>query len=102
MLRVPRGRLGPVRIVVLGAGAIGGVIGGRLFEHGHEVVLIARGAHGEAMRAGGLRLESPAGASLLPVPVAGHAGDIEWRTGDVVMIATKSQDTSAALQPVAA
>ena len=34
-----------MRFVVYGAGAIGGVLGGRLHEAGHEVVLIARGAH---------------------------------------------------------
>jgi 2-dehydropantoate 2-reductase len=33
-----------VRYVVFGAGAIGSAIGGRLFEHGHDVTLIARGA----------------------------------------------------------
>ena len=39
-----------MRIVVFGAGAVGGVIAGRLFEHGTDVVAIARGAHFEAMR----------------------------------------------------
>ncbi len=34
-----------MRYVILGAGAIGCAIGGRLFEHGHDVVLVARGAH---------------------------------------------------------
>ena len=47
-----------MRFVVYGAGAIGGVIGARLHQHGHEVVLIARGAHLEAIRARGLRIES--------------------------------------------
>ncbi len=32
-----------MRFVVMGAGAIGGVLGGRLAEHGHDVVLVARG-----------------------------------------------------------
>jgi len=31
-----------MRVVVYGAGAVGGVIGGRLFEHGHDVAFIAR------------------------------------------------------------
>ena len=39
-----------MRIVVYGAGAIGGVLGGRLFQNGVDVVLIARGPHYEAMR----------------------------------------------------
>jgi 2-dehydropantoate 2-reductase len=91
-----------VRIVVFGAGAVGGVIGGRLFEHGHGVVLIARGSHGEALRSGGLRLESPAGSSVLPVPVVGAPSEIEWRPGDAVVLAMKSQDTLPALRSLAA
>lgn len=90
-----------MRIVVFGAGAIGGVIGGRLFEHGHDVVLIARGSHGEAMRADGLRLESPAGTSVLPVPVVSVPSDVDWREDDVVVLAMKSQDTRAALVSLA-
>ncbi len=43
-----------MRFVVYGAGAVGGVIGGRSAEHGHEVAVIARGAHDEAIRAHGL------------------------------------------------
>jgi len=37
-----------MRIVVLGAGGIGGTIGARLHQGGYDVALIARGAHGEA------------------------------------------------------
>src|SRR5438105_4582323 len=51
-----------MRFVVFGAGAVGGVIAARLFEHGREVVAIARGAHFEAMRDDGLRLVDPANA----------------------------------------
>ena len=39
-----------MRFIIYGAGAIGGVIGGRLAEHGHDVALIVRGAHYEAIR----------------------------------------------------
>jgi 2-dehydropantoate 2-reductase len=91
-----------VRTIVFGAGAIGGVIGGRLFEHGHDVVLIARGEHGEALRKGGLRLVSPVNISDLPVPVVSAPSEIEWRQEDVVLLAMKSQDTSAALVSLAA
>ena len=48
-----------MRFVVYGAGAIGGVVGGRLAQHGHEVVLIARGDHHDAIRDHGLRLSPP-------------------------------------------
>ena len=42
-----------MRFVVVGAGAVGGVVGGRLFEHGHEVVLVAQGEHGRAIASSG-------------------------------------------------
>ena len=45
-----------MRYVILGAGAIGCAIGGRLFEHGHDVVLVARGAHQAALAGEGLEL----------------------------------------------
>ena len=45
-----------MRYIVIGAGAIGGTIGGRLAANGHEVVLVARGRHLDALQARGLRL----------------------------------------------
>src|SRR5438874_3658119 len=50
-----------MRIAVLGAGGVGGYFGGRLAASGSVVVFVARGAHLEALRARGLRLESPKG-----------------------------------------
>ncbi|MCB1021804.1 MAG: 2-dehydropantoate 2-reductase [Acidobacteria bacterium] len=47
-----------MKIAVYGAGAIGAFIGSRLAEAGHDVALIARGAHLHAIRANGLRVES--------------------------------------------
>ena len=49
-----------MRWMVYGAGAIGGVLGGLLHEAGHDVVLVARGAHLDALRRDGLTLASPA------------------------------------------
>ena len=90
------------RIIVHGAGAIGGVIGGRLFQHGHDVVLVARGAHHDAIAAGGLRLRSPDGEVTLPVPVVDHPGAVDWREDDVVVLAVKSQDSDGALADLVA
>ncbi|TDC85563.1 ketopantoate reductase family protein [Actinomadura sp. 7K507] len=87
-----------MRFIVLGAGAIGGVVGARLFQHGHEVVLVARGAHLAAVRERGLRLESPVETVTLPVPVVGHPRDISFRADDVVLLAVKGQHTVEALQ----
>jgi 2-dehydropantoate 2-reductase len=90
-----------MRFVVYGAGGIGGVLGGRLFEHGHDVVLIARGAHGEAIRERGLVIESPDGTTTVPVPVAAAPAELDWSEDDVVLLAMKSQDTWAALDALA-
>ncbi|GLW09558.1 2-dehydropantoate 2-reductase [Microtetraspora sp. NBRC 13810] len=86
-----------MRYIVIGAGAIGGTIGGRLFESGHEVVLVARGAHHDAMRADGLRLTTPEGTVTLPVPVARGPQDVTLRGDDVLVLAVKTQDSLALL-----
>jgi 2-dehydropantoate 2-reductase len=90
-----------MRFVVLGAGGVGGVIGGRLFEHGHEVVLIARGAHRDKIREEGLRLESPDSSVTLAIPVVADPGEVEFRGDDIVLLAVKSQDTAAAINALA-
>jgi 2-dehydropantoate 2-reductase len=55
-----------VRIAVIGAGGVGGYFGGRLAEAGADVAFLARGAHLEAMRTNGLRIESPNGNVHIP------------------------------------
>jgi 2-dehydropantoate 2-reductase len=85
-----------VRYIIYGAGGIGGAIGGRLFQNGREVVLIARGDHLERMRANGLRLIWPSGDERLSVPVAGHPSEIEWQPDDVVILTMKTQHTASA------
>lgn len=50
-----------MRVAVFGAGGVGGYFGGRLAQAGESVVFIARGAHLQAMRSEGLRVDSPAG-----------------------------------------
>ena len=50
-----------MRFLVVGAGAIGGFVAGRLLAAGHAVAVLARGAHLDAMRARGLRLEDEQG-----------------------------------------
>jgi 2-dehydropantoate 2-reductase len=86
-----------MRFTVYGAGAIGGAIGGRLFEAGHDVTLVARGDHLRALRDDGLTLVSPDGSVTLHPPAVGHPAEADLRDGDVVILAMKSQDTSVAL-----
>jgi 2-dehydropantoate 2-reductase len=92
-----------MRFVVYGAGAIGGVVGGRLAQHGHDVLLIARGDHHDAIRDGGLRLTTPDEETVtLSIPVVSHPAGIDFRDDDVVLLAMKSQHTGKALSALAA
>lgn len=92
------------RFVIHGAGAIGGTIGGRLFEHGHDVVLVARGRHGEVCRDEGLLLRTADGEARLAVPTVLHPAELGPLdpAADVVVLAVKTQDTPAALEDLSA
>jgi 2-dehydropantoate 2-reductase len=91
-----------MRWVIVGAGAVGGVVGGCLAAAGHDVVLVARGDHRVALREGGLRLRSPDGERRLRLPVAADPAEVDWRTGDVAVVATKSMDSEAVQRALAA
>jgi 2-dehydropantoate 2-reductase len=91
-----------MRFVVFGAGAVGGVVGGRLAEHGHDVTLIARGAHLAEIRRHGLVMHSPAGTATLRLPAFGDPAEARIGADDVVLLAVKSQDTEDALAALAA
>ncbi len=91
-----------MRVVVYGAGGIGGVMAARLHQNGHDVVAIARGEHLDVWRAKGLRVQSPDDDVVVDVPVVGHPSEVGLRDGDVVVLTMKSQDTVAALAEIAA
>jgi 2-dehydropantoate 2-reductase len=91
-----------MRFVIFGAGAIGGVVGAKLHQAGFDVALIARGAHYQAIRKNGLTIEQPHRRAVLQIPVADAPGALEWGGDEVVMLATKSQDTAAALETLRA
>ena len=84
-----------------GAGAVGGVVGGRLAEAGHEVTLIARGPHLAAIRSSGLRVLSPDRAVTLDIEAVSSPEDLSWRGDETVLMAVKSQDTAAAADALA-
>ena len=92
-----------MRFVIYGAGAIGGVVGAKLHQAGFDVALIARGAHYRAIRDRGLTLEQPhEPARISEIPVADSPEGIEWNGDEVVLLATKSQDTTGALDALRA
>jgi 2-dehydropantoate 2-reductase len=92
-----------MRIAILGSGGVGGYFGGRLAATGSEVTFVARGAHLEAIRRHGLRLNSPLGdAHIVPanaVETIAEVGQV-----DLVIVAVKLWDTeeiAPTLRPLA-
>jgi 2-dehydropantoate 2-reductase len=86
-----------MRYVIFGAGAVGGMVGARLHQSGHEVLLIARGAHHDAIARDGLTMLSPNERETFRIPVARNAGSAGLRSGDVILLCVKAQDTWGAL-----
>ena len=68
-----------MKIVIAGAGAIGGYIGARLAHAGADVVLFARGAHLRAMQQQGVRPGGSPWESYITDP-AEHPDPANWRT----------------------
>lgn len=88
-----------MRYVIIGAGAIGGTVAGRLAEHSspHPPLLIARGDNLAAIADAGLRLRSAASDLRIRVPHASGPDRVTLRTDDVLVLATKTQQALAAL-----
>jgi 2-dehydropantoate 2-reductase len=91
-----------MRYVILGAGAIGGAMGGKLAKAGRDVVLIARGAHLDALQREGLELRDPDLSERLQIAAYGSPAAMEVRAGDCVLLATKTQQSEGALDDLRA
>ena len=84
-----------MRMAVMAAGAVGGYFGGRMAAAGHDVTFIARGAHRDAIRRDGLRIESALGdLHLKDLNVTDDPKQIG--PVDVVLFAVKLWDTETA------
>ena len=84
-----------MRIAVMGAGGVGGYFGAQFASAGHEVSLIARGAHLAALRANGLTVES-AVSPVRSLPVQAVEDPAQLAPVDVVMFCVKLWDVEAA------
>ena len=85
-----------MRIATIGSGGLGGYFGGRLAAAGAKVAFLARGAHLQALRTRGLRLESLKGNLDLPhVTATDDASTIG--PVDVIFFAVKLYDTESAM-----
>ena len=82
-----------MKIVIAGAGAIGGYIGARLARAGADVVLFARGPHLHAMQQRGLRVVSPDGDFEVKPQATGDLASIGQ--ADVVVLGVKAHSLTA-------
>lgn len=88
-----------MRLIICGAGAIGGVIGGQLAKAGHDVIFIDKdAAHVAALRQHGLQLRGVHGNHTIPVQVVTQASEIDFRADDAIFLAVKSFHSDAACQ----
>jgi 2-dehydropantoate 2-reductase len=87
-----------MRYIIYGAGGIGSIMGGHLARTGHDVILIGRPGHVNAIKNQGLRLITPTGTFLLKMPAVTGPDKIKFKKSDVVCLCMKGQDTEAALQ----
>lgn len=93
--------MGEPRIVVYGAGAVGGVVAARLRLAGVEVGVVARGPHLAAIRTDGLRLVTPDGEHVVRLPAADRLADLDPDDDTTVVVAVKSHQTASVLSDVA-
>src|SRR3984885_3911184 len=89
--------VGNVEFAILGAGAIGSIIGAHLARSGRTVVMLARGQRAQGIELRGLRIKGLVEISQR-VPVLTDAS--EFSGADVLIVATKTYGTEAALAPL--
>lgn len=82
--------------MIIGAGAIGVTFAAELHRSGRPVIVVARGAQLRAARAGGISYVRPEGSAPLGAEVAA-ADEVVLADGDVLVLATKTQDAAAAI-----
>lgn len=82
-----------MKILVMGAGAVGAFYGARLQQAGEDVVLCARGDNLRALREKGLEIQSPKGDIKIAVKATDNPR--EFAPYDLVLFAVKSYDTEA-------
>ncbi len=84
-----------MRICVIGAGAIGGLLAARLSLVGHDIAVLARGEHLDAIRSSGLRLVESDGSRTVASGIRASDEIADMGTHDVVILAVKAHQISA-------
>lgn len=91
-----------MRVIVVGAGAIGGGVAAALAHSGADVLAVARGAHLQAIRRDGLHFQAHDFDRRVPLACVETPGEIEFRPDDAILICTKTQDTIGVLDDLRA
>ncbi len=89
-----------MRILVVGAGAIGGYFGSRLLAADRDVTFLVRPRRADQLRRSGLLVSSPLGNLQLPTPPLVEAGDLKGVFG-LVIVSSKSYDLEASIKDFA-
>jgi 2-dehydropantoate 2-reductase len=90
-----------MKICVYGAGAVGGLIAAWLARSGHEVSVIARGSHLEAIRRNGLRVRERESGKEEVYPLAAQDDPARLGPQDYVVVAVKAQSLPEVAQRIA-
>ncbi|MFC1921418.1 ketopantoate reductase family protein [Chloroflexota bacterium] len=87
-----------MRLIIYGAGGIGCVTGGHLARTGHDVILVGRPGHVQAINEKGLQLITPTGNYSLEIPAVTGPDKIDFQPDDVILLSMKGQNTEEALR----
>lgn len=91
-----------MKITIYGAGAVGGLVAGKLAQKGHDVSVVARGAHLTAIRDQGLTLQAPDGTRTV-VRIRAESDPAKLGPQDYVIVTVKGQslpDVAKAIAPL--
>jgi 2-dehydropantoate 2-reductase len=89
-----------MRVLVIGAGAVGGYFGGRLLEAKCDVTFLVRRSRASELAARGLQIRSSFGDAILPAPPVVLAEDLA-NTFELILLSCKAYDLEGAIQAMA-
>lgn len=90
-----------MKILVVGAGGVGGYFGGKLAQAGYDITFIARGKHLEAIQQNGLQVKSIKGDFIVKPKATDNIQDI--KNPDLIILATKSwqvEEVAVQIKPI--
>jgi 2-dehydropantoate 2-reductase len=89
-----------MRMLVVGAGAIGGYFGGRLLQAGQDVTFLVHARRAAELAASGLEIRSPNGDAAIPPPPTVLAEDLR-SSFDLILLSCKAYDLDSAIADIA-